>query len=201
MSNDQQSVGDIIEANYYASQGVRTGTAYNDMLVSEREQYQHSSSASEPTSSIAIGNRTSRSGGGSKHRESVFDIVDDLFDSIPRSIFQIYIATGFLGRLAYGMYTNMGWSSLMTGLLGMGAAMFSIPIFRIVAKLIYLVLGIALASGLVWIVRQIFWNSGVRRGIHRSGLLMKLCPEIQHSDPSDACLPARVSNWHLLPCK
>lgn len=160
MSDNQQSVGDIIEDNYYVSQGVRTGTAYNDMLVSEREQYQAPSSASESPSSVTIGNSTGRSSGRSKPREGIFDVVDEMFDSIPRSVFQIYIATGFIGGLAYGVYTKMGWASLMMGLFGMGATMFTIPILRIIAKLIYLALGIAVAAGLGWLVTQIFGHQG-----------------------------------------
>lgn len=40
MPNDHQTVGDAVEDQYYASQGVRTGSAYNDYLVTQRETSQ-----------------------------------------------------------------------------------------------------------------------------------------------------------------
>jgi hypothetical protein len=40
MANKQETLGDAIEDEYYASAGVRTGTAYNEHLVSQRERSQ-----------------------------------------------------------------------------------------------------------------------------------------------------------------
>jgi hypothetical protein len=40
MANKQETLGDAIEDEYYASAGVRTGTAYNEYLVSQRERSQ-----------------------------------------------------------------------------------------------------------------------------------------------------------------
>jgi hypothetical protein len=40
MANKQETLGDAIEDEYYASAGVCTGTAYNEYLVSQRERSQ-----------------------------------------------------------------------------------------------------------------------------------------------------------------
>lgn len=147
MPDDQQTLGDAVEDAYYASSGVRTGSAFSDALVSQREQYRQIN---------ADGFSVSGGGGG----EGIFSVIDDLFDLIPPIVYQIVAALGLIGGLSYGLYIDLGWFSIVTGFGGAGAALFSIVLLRIVAKLAYLALGIGIGIGLIWLFMQIFGSQG-----------------------------------------
>lgn len=146
MSKEKPTLGDAIEDEYYANQGIRTGSPYNDYLVTQREL------SKKPRTNVGAGH-----GGSNGFLSDISNAVDDFFDLIPTSVHYILAATSFGAAFGYALYSGEPFvQALLLGFVGFGALVLCYATINIALKIVIICLGIGLGVLVAFGIVQMF---------------------------------------------
>jgi hypothetical protein len=167
MANKQETLGDAIEDEYYANAGVRTGTPYNEYLVSQRERSQFGipgtipeQDRNEPYSSDSC----NPSGAGYQ----LLPFMQGMLDFIPWWLDAIVAVLGGALGIALGQRidpsTNVGmWVLGPAGfLLGFGFLRLVVVLIdfsmQLILVLVKLAIAVAIIGGVIYGLLQLIGN-------------------------------------------